>query len=54
MGVVEYPSLLLKEDGPQGQVKVYNSKMKLPDLIEFVLPYALPDENSKQERTLDS
>jgi hypothetical protein len=28
--------------------------MKLPELMEFVSPYALPMDNKKEERTLDS
>jgi hypothetical protein len=28
--------------------------MKLPELMEFVSPFALPMDNKKEERTLDS
>lgn len=53
LGVKTYPTLLLKEFGSQ-KAHVFSGKMKLPELIKFAGPYALPKVNAKPERVLDS
>jgi hypothetical protein len=51
--VKNYPTLLLKEFGSE-KAHVFSGKMKLPELIRFAGPYALPKVNAKPERVLDS
>jgi hypothetical protein len=53
MGVKTYPTLLLKEFSSE-KVNVFTGKMKLPELIKFAAPFALPKVSAKAERVLKS
>jgi len=54
LDVKTYPTLLLKEASPQKKAHVFAGKMKLPELIKFASPFALPKGSAKAERVLNS
>ena len=35
-------------------MQIFKNKLKLPDLIDFVKPYALPADKAKEDRVIDS
>ena len=51
-GIEKWPTLLIETT--DGEKIVYDGKMKLPAINEFVEPYALSPENKKEDRVLGS
>ena len=51
-GIEKWPTLLIET--VDGEKIVYDGKMKLPAINEFVEPYALSPENKKEDRVLGS
>lgn len=51
-GIEKWPTLLIETT--DGEKIVYDGKMKLPALNEFVTPYALSPDQKKEERVLGS
>ena len=51
-GIEKWPTLLIET--VEGERIVYDGKMKLPALNEFVTPYALSVDQKKEERVLGS
>ena len=51
-GIEKWPTLLIETI--DGEKIVYDGKMKLPAINEFVEPYALSPENKREDRVLGS
>lgn len=50
----KWPTLLISTGGEDGSPLLYEGKMKLHELIEFVEPHALTLEQAKDERVISS
>ena len=58
-GVTKYPTLLVQNqfataDDSSESHFVFDGKMKLQELLDFVEPYALPEDQKKDERVIKS
>ena len=53
-GVEKWPTLLIESDVDGDEHAVYDGKMKLNELVDFVEPFALSESEKKEERVISS
>ena len=54
-GVEKWPTLLVENGAEDGESHaIFGGKMKLNELIDFVAPFALPEDQKKEERVISS